>query len=293
MSVLALDEDFHVHSAFSDDAVSTVAENVRAARERGLRTVCVADHVRRDTAWVPELAAAVAACRDQPGPRVLAGVEAKILDTAGRLDVPPDLDGIDLVLIADHQFPADDGPVHPDRVRAAIDGGRADRRRGDRAALRGDGQRAARDRAAAACSRTCSACCPRSASTRPWCPGRCSAGWRTRLARAGAMVEVNEKWSCPSPRIVAAMLRAGVPLVAGSDSHHCRDVGVYRSVRAHRGRTARGRADREGRWTGMTGVSGDLAAAGDWFLVAVVLAGALPQVAGAWQFLLAACHRLA
>ena len=41
----------------------------------------------------------------------------------------------------------------------------------------------------------------------------------------------------------------------------------------------------------MTGVSGDLAAAGVWFLVAVVLAGALPQVAGAWQFLLAACHR--
>jgi cellulose synthase/poly-beta-1,6-N-acetylglucosamine synthase-like glycosyltransferase len=41
----------------------------------------------------------------------------------------------------------------------------------------------------------------------------------------------------------------------------------------------------------MTGIPGDLAAAGDWLLVAVVLAGALPQVAGAWQFLLAACHR--
>jgi histidinol phosphatase-like PHP family hydrolase len=27
------------------------------------------------------------------------------------------------------------------------------------------------------------------------------------------------------------MLRAGVRVVAGSDSHHCRDVGVYRSVR--------------------------------------------------------------
>ena len=33
------------------------------------------------------------------------------------------------------------------------------------------------------------------------------------------------------PRTVAAMARAGVPVVAGSDSHHCRDVGVYRSVR--------------------------------------------------------------
>jgi hypothetical protein len=38
-------------------------------------------------------------------------------------------------------------------------------------------------------------------------------------------------WSCPSPRTVEALLGAGVRVVAGSDSHHCRDVGVYRSVR--------------------------------------------------------------
>jgi putative hydrolase len=52
-----------------------------------------------------------------------------------------------------------------------------------------------------------------------------------RVALAGAMVEINEKWACPSPRTVAALARAGVTMVAGSDSHHCRDVGVYRSVR--------------------------------------------------------------
>ena len=48
-----------------------------------------------------------------------------------------------------------------------------------------------------------------------------------RVAHAGALAEVNEKWSCPSPRTVAALARAGVTLVAGSDSHHCRDIGVY------------------------------------------------------------------
>ena len=52
-----------------------------------------------------------------------------------------------------------------------------------------------------------------------------------RVARANAMVEVNEKWSCPSARTVAAMADAGVRLVAGSDSHHCRDIGVHDSVR--------------------------------------------------------------
>jgi putative hydrolase len=38
---------------------------------------------------------------------------------------------------------------------------------------------------------------------------------------------VNEKWSCPSPRTVTALVRAGVTVVAGSDSHHCRDIGRY------------------------------------------------------------------
>jgi len=108
-----------VHSTFSDGA-SSLEENVRTAQERGLRTLCLVDHVRRDTAWLPSFTAAVDRYRDQPGLRVLAGVEAKILDTSGRLDLPPALDGIDLVLIADHQFPADNGPVHPAHVRAAI-----------------------------------------------------------------------------------------------------------------------------------------------------------------------------
>ena len=38
---------------------------------------------------------------------------------------------------------------------------------------------------------------------------------------------------------VAAMAHAGVQVVAGSDSHHCRDVGVYRSVRLTAGAGAR------------------------------------------------------
>ncbi len=64
---MALDEDHHVHSAFSDDAVSTVAENVRAARDRGLRVLCLADHVRQASPWVPEFVAAVRELRPAPG----------------------------------------------------------------------------------------------------------------------------------------------------------------------------------------------------------------------------------
>jgi putative hydrolase len=83
-SGFALDQDHHVHSTFSRDAVSTVAENVAAARERGLRTLCLADHVRHDSAWVPDFVSAVDALRPVPGLDVLAGVEVKILDRTGR-----------------------------------------------------------------------------------------------------------------------------------------------------------------------------------------------------------------
>ena len=120
--------DYHVHSAFSDDAVSTVAENVAAARRRGLRTLCVADHVRHGTAWVPEFLAAVNALRPRPGLEVLAGLEATILDRAGTLDLPDGIDGADIVLIADHQFPGEHGPVPPEEMRDAIARGDATER---------------------------------------------------------------------------------------------------------------------------------------------------------------------
>ena len=81
--LVALDEDHHVHSTFSDDAVSTVADNVRAARDRGLRVVCLADHVRQGSPWVPDFVAAVRELPPAPDVEVLAGVEAKILNGAG------------------------------------------------------------------------------------------------------------------------------------------------------------------------------------------------------------------
>jgi len=227
--LVALDEDFHVHSTFSDGE-STLAENVRAARERGLRTLCLVDHVRRDTAWLPDFTAAVSRYRGQPGMRVLGGVEAKILDTSGRLDVPPGLDGIDLVLIADHQFPAERGPVHPAEVRAATEDG-------------GMSPAGAIEQLCEATVRALEATdrrpliahlfsvLPKIGLDEVTVPEPLLAHLAKRIAHTGAMVEVNEKWSCPSARAVTALARAGVPLVAGSDSHHCRDVGVYRSVR--------------------------------------------------------------
>jgi putative hydrolase len=235
MTIPALDEDFHVHSTFSDDGSSTVQENVRVATERGLRTLCLADHVRRDTDWVPEFAAAVATYRHRPGLRVLAGVEAKILDSAGRLDLPSALDGIDMVLIADHQFPGDCGPLHPCQVRAAIDAGELGAAEAiERLCAATAGALRATDRGRVLAHLF--SLLPKIGLTEDMVPGPLLARLAALVARSGAMVEVNEKWACPSARTATAMARVGVTVVAGSDSHHCGDVGVYRSVRQTAGR---------------------------------------------------------
>src|SRR3954451_18656713 len=86
-----LQGDWHVHSQFSDDAVSTMAENIRVASERGLRHLRLIDHVRISTAWIPDFLAAVAAEPVPEGLTLHTGVEAKILDVDGNLDIPADL----------------------------------------------------------------------------------------------------------------------------------------------------------------------------------------------------------
>jgi putative hydrolase len=228
-SPLALDEDHHVHSSFSDDAVSTLAQNVAAARRRGLRVLVLADHVRQNSAWVPDFLAAVDALRPAPGLEIRAGLEAKILDQSGQLDLPDGADAAGRVLIADHQFPGERGPVHPRQVRDAIEAGEVTPDevisglvQATAAALR----MAARPQLAHLFS-----ILPKMGLAESDVPDQAIAHLARQARLAGARVEVNEKWACPSARTIRVFADAGVPLVASTDSHDCADVGVYASVR--------------------------------------------------------------
>ena len=122
--------DFHVHSQFSDDATSTMAENLAAAAAVGLTQIRLIDHVRQSTTWVPEYLAAIAALKPVDGLSILTGVEAKILNAAGDLDIPSDLvvgaGGVDAIVIADHQFPGPDGAWTPEQTKARIAHGLAE-----------------------------------------------------------------------------------------------------------------------------------------------------------------------
>ena len=223
----ALRGDHHVHSTFSDDAVSTMAENVAAASAIGLTTLRLVDHVRRSTTWVPEYLTAVQALHVPDGLTVLTGVEAKILDASGALDIPDLPSGIDRILIADHQFPGADGPLSPSTVRERIASGWSADDVLDQlisalisAMRRHPGNQLAH----------CFSILPKIGLSEDDLGSERVAAWAQSAAETDTLVEVNEKWACPGPALLGALHRAGAEIVASTDSHVASEVGRYARV---------------------------------------------------------------
>jgi putative hydrolase len=104
--------DLQVHTTWTDGEQS-IAEALQAAQHRGLKTIAITEHVRRDTDWFPDFAAEVRrVAAGFPDLTVLVGCEAKALDDDGGLDA---LDVVtsrcDLVLGSVHRFPDGKGGV--------------------------------------------------------------------------------------------------------------------------------------------------------------------------------------
>lgn len=222
--------DFHVHSTFSDDAVSTLGENIAAASAVGLRELRLVEHVRESSTWVPDFLRAVAAEAVPDGLSVCTGVETKLMDSTGRLDLPPDYRGA--VLIADHQFPGTDGPWSPrfttERLREAKGLSKMDALDLLVGALVGamsvvaDGSNGAGAQLA-----HCFSILPKIGLSEADLTDEHLSVWASAAAATATSVEINEKWACPSPRSLEAARAAGVTLVASTDSHIASDVGRY------------------------------------------------------------------
>ncbi|MFJ9082604.1 PHP domain-containing protein [Streptomyces sp. NPDC102384] len=237
-----LGSDLHTHTDFSDghDPLDRV---VAAAEAAGLHTLVVTDHVRADTSYLPEYVAAVRAARNHTRVRLVCGVEAKIMDTEGRIDLPDDLTGIDHIAIADHRFPLPEGPAHPDEVRERIEAGTLTPAEALDHLLTATTRAVARVPA----GRTAHlahlfSVLPKAGLEESALEGSAlnerapdgsalDATHLAPLARAcrqhNVAVELNEKWRCPTPRTAALLARAGVRLAAGSDAHHADAVGVF------------------------------------------------------------------
>lgn len=225
--------DYHVHSTFSGDARSTVSENLAAASKAGLTEVRLVDHVRQSTTWVADFVNTVAAAPIFTDLTVLTGVEAKILNARGELDLPRGLvlgkGGVGAVVIADHQFPGPDGPWSPETTMAKI---AVELRVSDALDLLIGATVAAMESIEWGQLAHCFSILPKIGLTESDLTDEHLLAWATAAAKTGTLIEVNEKWGCPGPRSLRAALDAGAQLVASTDSHVATDVGRFARVAA-------------------------------------------------------------
>jgi putative hydrolase len=228
---LSLDEDFHVHSRFSD-GVDSPTDNVLAATAVGLRRLGCVDHVRRDTTYVPEFVAAIRELRDRTAIELTIGIEAKILDVSGALDLPANFDGVDLIYVADHQVPTAAGPVSPRVIREHVEstaGSATSVVEEIVAATVAAMRRGSGTRARLVLAHLFSVL-PKIGVDEGDVPDGSIRRIVDTAAETGTIIEVSERWRCPGPRLVRAAMASGVRIVASTDSHKSKDIGRYEYV---------------------------------------------------------------
>jgi putative hydrolase len=214
----------HVHSTFSDGK-NTIAENVAEAERIGLTELTCVDHVRADTKWVPEYVVAVREIAARTPIDLHCAVEAKILDTKGKLDLPRDLDGVDAVYAADHQVPSPEGPMHPRSVRGRIEAGELGAQMviewivdATTAAVRGH---------ESVVIAHLFSVLPKLGLAERDVPPELLERLAIAAAESGARIEIDERWKCPATATVRPFLRRGVPLLLSTDSHRRETIGRF------------------------------------------------------------------
>ena len=222
--VIDLTHDAHVHSTFSDGK-HDVETNIGAAHAHGLASIGLVDHVRSDTTWLPDYVAAVRQSGKRAPVAVTCGVEAKILDPTGALDLPASLHGVDEILVADHQVPIGDGCDHPSRIRRFLETGHLEAAEVIGPLLEATA-RAAERYDAVIIAHLFSVLPKMGLDETAVCDDDIGVLGR-RLAAAGARVEISERWQCPSPRVAAILAGEGVELIASTDSHRKETIGIY------------------------------------------------------------------
>ena len=220
-------EDVHVHTSFCNDATLDPNAALTEANIKNLRWVCFTAHVRKNTnlAHIQSyLDATSEAAKQFSDITTTYSIETKILNTSGKLDLPDGVVGLDLdtLHISDHQFPLDQ-PTNPTDLSVMLKNNQIT-------------EEEAFDALAMA---TCQALLlhPSSILAHPFSvvpkaglsadavPTKILAKIAATALRTNTIVEVNNKWSCPSMDFLKLCAKLGVPIVSASDAHREGEVG--------------------------------------------------------------------
>jgi len=106
-----IEVDTHVHTVLSGHAFSTLMENIKVAKEKGLKGIAITEHGPEVPGAAPYYIPYI--IRTWPdymeGIRIYKAIEANILGTSGRLDIPKKyLEMLDFVLAGLHFVPVED-----------------------------------------------------------------------------------------------------------------------------------------------------------------------------------------
>ena len=216
--------DMHVHSTFSDGA-DRIEDNIAEAEALGLTALGCVDHVRADTDWLPSYVAAVDGLRGSTRVELRCGIEAKLLDTSGALDLPSGIDGVDAIYAADHQVPLESGPTHPREVKERISAGELDARAVIDALLTSTAR--ALERPQRVVIAHFLSILPKIGLTEADVPLEALELLAETTARTGQEIEISERWRCPSAATLRPFKARGVPIVLSTDSHKRGTIGRY------------------------------------------------------------------
>ena len=231
-AALDLGTDWHTHTDTTDGAASP-QQMVDAAAAAGLHRLHITDHVRAGSTWLPEYVAHLARVRSNAPVEVVCGVEAKILDVRGTVDLPADLRGVEQVIVSDHQFPTRAGPITPSEMRRRI-ATREFRASDVLADLVLATSRAVFVHERVVVGHLFSVL-PKSGIDLDLVTPELLDLLATACRAAGAVVEVNEKWCSPSLDVVRTLSGLGVEIVPSSDAHDTAALGAWDHVRAAAG----------------------------------------------------------
>lgn len=233
MFALHLKEDFHVHSTFSD-GLHSIEENVCTAIERGIRKMCCVDVVTQSVQWIPDFVETIRNLRVKYASHIelYAGVEAKFLDDIGTLDLPQNLDGINYIFAADHAFPYKGNLYMPTEVRQMLvyESVKPEALiRNLARTVTGAMWKYQHTERQVVIAHLFSIL-PKVGIRENSVPLDYIAGIARAASYTNSMIEISERWLCPSPEITRVLLSMGVKMPISSDSHSKEHIGRYRYV---------------------------------------------------------------
>lgn len=111
--------DYHMHSSYSNDGKNSPEEIVKYCIEKSYFEICIVDHIRKNTEWVPKFANEIRNLKKRYAKRIkiLSGIEANVIDLDGNIDAKPEFVGqVDFVCAAFHRIPASDGFLSTEEI---------------------------------------------------------------------------------------------------------------------------------------------------------------------------------